>query len=132
MPTLWQSDSTPKLLLAVQTNGENETILNKLSSELIPELQNILKFSSPETNEQFVNYIKDFDRNLVTLEAREKAVLAEQQKAETSAIKEEKIKEKKLVSKNLRLICRKEQILKLLKCMVKQLLLIISFMKRLK
>ena len=91
MPTLYGNPiQRQNFLLAVQTNGENETILNKLSPELIPELQNILKFSSPKTNEQFANYIKDFDRNLVTLEAREKAVLAEQQKAETSAIKEEK------------------------------------------
>ena len=90
MPTLYGNPIQRQIfLLAVQSNGENQAVLNKLSPELIPELKNILQFSTPETNEQFVKFIKDFDRNLITLEAREKAVLAEQQKNEESAIKEE-------------------------------------------
>lgn len=90
MPTLYGNPIQRQIfLLAVQTNGENPEILNKLSPDLIPELQSILKFTTPETKDGFIKYISGLDSELGTLEAREKAVLTEQQNIQTAKDKEE-------------------------------------------
>ncbi len=92
MPSLYgNSIQRQRFILAIQSNGKNEEIINSLDPALLPELQAILKFSNPETKKSILSGLTEIDRDLTTLETREKAALLEQQRKDDEEEEDKKI-----------------------------------------
>ncbi len=95
MPSLYgNSIQRQKFILAIQSNGKNQQILDSLDPALLPELQTILKFSNPETKNAILKNITAIDSDLQTLESREKAARLELKAKEDEKKEKDKIKDK--------------------------------------